>query len=510
MKKKDFYLIDSLDISGLDESQKAILDGYLNAYHSSLSVVDKAVAIDALVKNRNFVGFRDKYNTWLFEFVTKQLKTSTTEKETQILEKVLGNSHCEFGSIYRIEENYSEALIHYKQALKICEQQNDIEGIFRVYNYIGANYYKQGNAPNSLEYYEKAMQLSKYIKDENSMAEFYQNIACIQNDRSNFFKAQEYLYKALKIFEKNNDELSMAVSYNNIGHSLVSQDELDPALKYFFKAVSLYQKTGLEHYKMEVYIDIGAVYEKKKKNDTALEYYDKAVQLHKKLNLKTEPDLLYRKIGLLYKNQNRPDLALQYYYDSLQLSEKTGKKESQSKILSGIAPLEIQKGNMDKARQQIQKAFALAKELNYPLLIKEAAAAKVSLAIAEGDYKLAYEMEKLKIEMKDKIQNENNRKEVIKQQFKYEHEKELLKKDFEIEFEKKNAQLIQEQSDILALKNNELASKNQIINKQVTEMNFLIQKLQESNESLNQFAAVAAHDLKAPLRNINIAQEICR
>jgi len=251
-----------------------------------------------------------------------------------------------------------------------------------------------------------------------------------------------------------------------------------------------------------MYASIGSFYEKKKENNQALEYFDKAVQIQKRLGLKEKLSYSYLRIGIVYENQNNLPLALKYYYKSLNLGEKIGLKEVISRSLCKTGTLEIKNGAIEKAQEQIRLALTLAKEIDDPNLIKDAATAKVTLAIAIGDYKLAYEMEGLKNNVKDKIQNEEIKKELIRRQYKYEKDKALLNKDLEIEAERKNALFMEEQGDLIELKNDELASKNKIINQQVKELEELIQKLQESNESLNQFAAVAAHDLKAPLRNI--------
>jgi len=100
--------------------------------------------------------------------------------------------------------------------------------------------------------------------------------------------------------------------------------------------------------------------------------------------------------------------------------------------------------------------------------------AKVLLAFAEEDYKLAFEMEKLKNEMKDKILNKENTKAVIKHQLKYEYEKQLKKKDFEIKEKKLNNQHRQEQIDILFAKNKHLMVKVEVFTEQLDERNVLI------------------------------------
>jgi len=274
-------------------------------------------------------------------------------------------------------------------------------------------------------------------------------------------------------------ESDVADTNANIGKLIYIQGDLSEARNYYLKSLKLYKENENEFGEAAMYTEIGIIHEKKKEYDKALKYYDKAMKIQ--IRLKLDGKLAYScfQTAVLYEHQNQWNLASKYYQKSIQLSEKIGTKEMLSKALSRKGALEIKKGITEKAKEQIKLGFSLARELNDPELIKEAAAAKLTLAIATEDYKLAYEMECLKNEINNKI-----------------------KKDEEIELEKQNAQIIEEQSDLLTLKNNELASKNEIINKQMHELEDLIQKLQESNESLNQFAAVAAHDLKAPLRNI--------
>jgi len=503
MKVKDFYLIESLDISILDESQKKFLDKQLILYQEGSSIIEKISAILKIVKSENFKGIQFQYNEWLFNFVTAHLKVATTDEETRHLQNILGICYNIFGVMHFYKSNYDQALKNYAEAIKICKEQDDKELLLKAYQNISIVYHLQGEITSVLEIYEKAAPLLPFIKNKKILGHYYKCFGSILSQQGNYPKALDYYYKSLKIFEENNLEPMAAEAYANIGFLMHNmQDDLDEGLRYYLKALKLYQKVQNEYGEAEIYIAIGMDYERKKVYDNALEYYNKAIEIQIRLELKNELAFSYLQIAILHENQNQPSLAQKYYQKSIKLSEKTGDKETLSTAMCRNGALEIRNRITEKAKAQIQLGFNLAREIDDPQLMKEAAAAKLTLAIATGNYKLAYEMERLKNEMKDKIQNENIQKEVIKRKFEYESKQALLKKDKEIEVEKKNALLVEEQSDILTLKNEELASKNEIINKQMHELEDLVQKLQESNESLKQFAAVAAHDLKAPLRNI--------
>lgn len=474
---KNFYLIDTLNLNELNEAQKDLLNKQLTVYHThSSSVIDKANAINALAENKKLKNLRFEYNIWLYDFVNYQLKTRITQKEIRQLEKILGNCYHLFGDTSYLKGDFQKALNNYQEALKIGNKLDDNKRSFETYRSIAMLYHSKGDLSNALEFYEKAAELSRVLEDKTNLATFYNSMMVVLKDQGNFPKALDYLYKALRIYEENNDEFGLAISYHSIGLSLVSQNEFDEGLKYFLTALKLYRKIGDENNKSYLYIEIGHAYQKKCEYDIALKYYMKA---SKYLQVSRVVSKAYLKMGTIYECQNQIDLALDYYDKSLKLSEKIDSKEALSETLNKIGALKIKTGDIDDASKYIEKAFVLAQELKYPLLIKDAASAKLQLAINQADYKLAYEMERLKNEMKDKIQNENIRKEIIKQQLKYEHEKQLKKKDLEIEFEKKNASLIQGQLDLINAKNKQLTTKNKIIAEQLLERDIFTQKLND-------------------------------
>lgn len=502
MKVKDFYLIESIDTSILEKPQRQFLEEQLTLFQTGLSLIEKTKAINKIINNYKLKSIRYLYNEWLFSFVTEQLEKAVTEEEAEHLLKMLGNCYIVSGEMHFYKSNYDKALNSFVEAVKIREKQGDKELLLSTYHNISSVYERRGDVTSALETYEKSAPLLKYVKKKEILARYYINIASIFHRQGNNLKSLDYCYKGLEICEENNYENESALIYGNIGMLMVLQDDLEGALQYYLKALELHKKNNNEYGESCMYDEIGVVYEKRKENNKALSYFAKAVQIQKRLDLKEMLSYSYLQIGIVYENQNKLPLAFEYYYKSLKISKKIGLKDKISQVLCKTGTLEIKNGAIEKAQEQILLAFTLAREIGDPELIRDASAAKINLAISMGNYKLAFEMEQLKNEMKDTIQNEEIKKELIKRKYQYEKDKALLNKDLEIEVERKNALLMGEQSDLLELKNEELASKNNIINKQMLELEELIQKLQESNESLNQFAAVAAHDLKAPLRNI--------
>jgi len=468
MKVKNFYLVDSPKINELNEAEKNLLEKQLTIYHNpSSSIVDKTMAIYTLIGKDGIEKLRFEYNLWLYDFVNYQLKINKTEEENKALEKMLAYCYHTFGLKSHINCNSKKALDNYKIAARRGEKLNDSTGLLKTYYNIALIYQDAGDLSNAIKFYEKCVELKRENLDEYTLARVFNNLHSLLMNKGNFSKSLNYLYKALSLFKKNNDKNGMALVYHNIGCALASQLEIEEALKYFLESLNLSESISDDFKQIVNCVEIGWIYQQKGENDTALKYYLKAVNLPQ---INHWYNSAYYRIGTLYEDQNQIDLAMDYYNKSLQLSKKIKHKKLLSETLSKIGALEAKRGNMEKADLQIKRAFDLAEELSYPKLKKEVAVAKIFLAIAIKDYKLAYEMEKLKNEMKEKILNNENTKVVIKHQLKYEYEKQLKQKDTEIEEVKQNNQHLQEQIDLLSAKNKQLISKNKIIIEQLAEI----------------------------------------
>jgi len=470
MKTKNFYLIDSPKIKELNEEQKALLEKQLTIYHThSSTIIDKAKAIHALAEYEGLANLRFEYNAWLYDFVNYQLKTVKTEKANETFKYIKAYCYHYFGLKSHLKFNFSDALENFLKSFEIRKKLNDLKGLFQTCYHIALMYHSIGDFMNAIKFYEKSVELSINFKDKTKVALLYNNLADIFNGKGNQTKASNYQYKALRIFKEDGVERGIALCYMNIATSLVEQLELDEALKYLFSALNLYKKIGDKASQALSYVEIGSVYQAKDEHNTAMKYYMKTENLPQSNQLH---NYAYLKMGTLYESQNQISLAIEFYNKSLQLSETIESKILLSETLSRIGTLEIKRGNIEKATLHINRAFKMAQEFCYLSVIKKAAIAKALLAFAIKDYKLAYEMEKLKYEITEKIRNVENMKVVIKHQLKYEYEKQLKQKDIEIKEEKLNNQHLQEQIDILSAKNKRLMVKIEVFTEQLDKKMF--------------------------------------
>jgi len=164
MKVKKFYLIDSPKINELNEADKNLLEQQLTIYHSpSSSIVDKTMAIYALVGKGGIEKLQFEYNAWLYDFVNYQLKTNKTEEENEALEKMLAYCYHAFGLKSQLNGNSKKALDNYKIAAMRGEKLNNSTGLLKTYYNIALIYQDVGDLSNTIKFMKNALNLREKI-----------------------------------------------------------------------------------------------------------------------------------------------------------------------------------------------------------------------------------------------------------------------------------------------------------------------------------------------------------
>jgi len=208
---KDFYLIESLDISGLDESQKKILDKQLSLYHEASSIIERASLIVKITTNKKLDDIRFLYNEWLLQYVTKHLNQTIIEEKKQALLNILGNCYNQFGQMYFFKSDYNKALKNYEEVIQIRKEQGNKALLCSSYINVSLVYHRQGDISRALENYEKSAPLLKYIKEKETLGRYYNNIGAIFSQQGNYFRSLDYFYKSIEICEENNLESEAAL-----------------------------------------------------------------------------------------------------------------------------------------------------------------------------------------------------------------------------------------------------------------------------------------------------------
>jgi serine phosphatase RsbU (regulator of sigma subunit) len=393
---------DTLKIGILNNLSEAFLsedvDKSLEYARNATRLAEKYLVVKGLSDSYLNLGFC-YYHKYQFDSVLVYY-----EKSKKINQVDLNNSakyELLVGLISHIKSEYSQAIIHNKEALRLLEKLGDKKGIAYCYNNLGAAYYNQYNYEKSLENYYLGMELNEEMGNMEMVATTYANIGGIYEEQEKFERALESYKKA-----------------NSIATTIASKPTI-----------------------ADTYRNLGGIYSEKQQFDSAFFVYQKALDIYEELNDLRGVVALYNLFGQAYvleadysESEKREALfkkAIIYYNKSLEIN-KRDLDEMEELIVSyqGIGEVSLNRKNYNKAISYLEKAKAMAAEIESLDNLKMANEQLSKAYAALGNYKNAYESFLNFKNLSDTIKSDENLELLTKMSMQYEFDKQQKEQEF--------------------------------------------------------------------------------
>ncbi len=282
---------------------------------------------------------------------------------------------------------------------------------------------RNGQVDSATKIFKQALQLSKKIKWKKGEALAYGTLATCKSIQSDYPGAIEYYYNALAIHEALNNLDGVAVMYAGLGVLYKNTQNLEKALELHNKALEIDLKRGDTARASLHYGNIGVVYKHLQDFDKALEYYSKALEIDTKNKNIDGQSRHLGNIGVIHKNLENYEEAITYYFKALKISEQQNDLEGILIKSQNLGNLYILLGKYAVAEKYIQRALDLSNQLGSLNGLYSGYSKQTTLYEHMGRDKEALKSLRLAMAYKDSIFNEENKKEILRQEVNFEFEK---------------------------------------------------------------------------------------
>lgn len=492
--------------------------------------------------------------------IIAESKYSSDEIETVKLKKA--ESLEEIGKYYySIKYDYDNSLKYYEQALNVYRQLTEDENTGRKNTFlnleaqtmltVGVICFDNDDFVNSLDFYNRALEIGKLLNEGLIESKALLNMGMIYNNQGRYDDAIANYFEAIKKFKQLDDEKGIAISYLSIGNIMRKQNTVEKAIENYKNALEMFKKMGDERGECACYNNLGICYASIDDFDTGLEYYNKTLEVHLRDNNQNEIASTYSNIAALYESKREFDKSVEYVRKALKIAKENGFKRSLmgayinlsgtllSKVESDLSLIDSEPSVLDTIIIYCEKGLALTDSMH---LILEKISALIILkeaSVFKRNYKRAYEVTDLLVDLKDSVYNSEKAKIIAEVENSYEaeqKEQQIEQQKHELEDQQlrlSNAKLFRNflvavlfLTVIIILftyyyyrqkhkANKVLNDKNKLIEKQNQEIIVQKEELLRANDKLTELVrfkekmtGMIVHDLKNPLNNILNSHEI--
>ena len=346
-----------------------------SAIFSQNNAIDSLVVV--LQKTKNDIN-----KAQLLNEIANQYKTSDPQKMLQYAQKALqlsqkirfkiaeGNAFINFGNANIILGNYPVALQNFANAQVIFENELNKNtpdrlleiknGLARTYGSIGIVFSEQSSYAKALQFELKAVKIYEENHNLEKSAQLYNNIGIVYRAQGEDFKALNYFLKCLKIQEKLGDK-NVSITTTNIGNIYLSQNNFAQAIDFYQKAIALFNKNPNARGEGELYNNIGLYYQKNKNPEKALESFSKATVYFKSIDDKFGISDTYFFIGDIYFEQKNYDKALENTNKSLALAKELEVIEQVQNAEKRLSEIYEKQNNIVESLKHF-KLYSIAKD----------------------------------------------------------------------------------------------------------------------------------------------------
>jgi CHAT domain-containing protein/Tfp pilus assembly protein PilF len=245
----------------------------------------------------------------------------------------------QLSSTYWQIEDYHEFFLLSSYALTLAQLINNKKEEGNCLNNIGLYFWKIGNYSNALTNYEKAFNLAKNTSNVLNEAECLNNIGLIYRDIGNYERAVDSLTEALAIDQKLNNGPQILSDLNNLG--------------------ATYRIKGLQSGKNEDY-------------EAATKILENCLLFAKRLNDKHAQIRVMNNLGGIRSDLGDFVGSLAYFESAFRTANSVPDKEAMSMILNNMGVIQFNLGNFEKSTELYQRAIDLALEIKGGQVLWEA------------------------------------------------------------------------------------------------------------------------------------------
>ncbi len=348
------------------------------------------------------------------------------DKQTKLaFLKTKGNALNNIGTIYKDRGDYDKAIEFQTESKKILEEIGDKKGVALSLNSFGNIYSDLGDYNKAIQYYTECQKISEEIHNKEGMASSFNNIGLIYYEQGNYAKSIVLYTKSLKISEEIGDKEGIAISLNNIGSIHREQGDYTKAIEYYSKSIKIEEELGNSYGIAYSINNIGLIYADQGDYASAIEAYNKSLKILKEIGYDFGIAYSLNNIGNVYRAKNDYAKAIEYYSKSLEIKKKLGDKKGIANSLNNIGNIYYFLGDYAKAFDYSSSSLLTAQEVGAAIVTRDAAYNLWEVNKKMGHYKEGLDMYELYIAIRDSLEGEENLKETIRQEYKYEYEKQV-------------------------------------------------------------------------------------
>jgi adenylate cyclase len=262
-----------------------------------------------------------------------------------------------------LQGNYTEALTHYRVALRTSEERDAKSDVARVLYNIGLSYEAVSDHTSTMEYFERALSIREELADLRGVARILASMGTLYGKIGDYAAALELNHRAYSIYEQLADTTGMGYAVSAMGHVCMRLGDHVSSLQHALRSLDLFEGIRDRAGMALATSRIGSLYWNSGDYPLALEFYHRSLALNKEIGSQRDIAMVTTNLGNVLVDTGDWQGAMDNYRRALAMFEELGDRHSVARTLGNIGLIHTQNGEHDDALTHHQRCKTVATEI---------------------------------------------------------------------------------------------------------------------------------------------------
>jgi two-component system sensor histidine kinase UhpB len=240
--------------------------------------------------------------------------------------------YSNFGSMYLAKGEKNKALESFLKALTLYEKNGAEQGMGETYSNIASLFYLLGKVDDAIQYQQKSIEIRKKLNDKKGLAIINMNIGQLYLLKGNNPLSLSHLQQALKYSEELKNKKLIASASSALSAYYSRTKNYPEALMWQTKGITLFEEIDDKQMLSRLYVSAGNLANAADDSAKSIGYYKKGLHLAMAMDNKENIANAYEKMSVFYSGRQNFEQAHFNYKQHVIYRDSIAEKSNLAKI----------------------------------------------------------------------------------------------------------------------------------------------------------------------------------